>query len=376
MGLAGLQLYNYFLYNNQPLLYNKFPYANCSERTIEIPIALQTLLEYGAGIQRPYLEIGNVLMYYQALLDPHPGLSNRIVVDKFEESPGVLNVDLMDYETRHSLILCLSTVEHIGQNAYGEQKSGDREAPLRAIQHIYNLLEPDGIALISLPFGKLMDCNWLINFSEEYLNLLFDRYGVPREAATLSYFRKLDMDMHFACPSQSWIQCEPHEMSETMYDSPFAFANGIAILKLHKIGHDAVTHTFPSQPDNLRYSPAVTIGNLYFTPFIRPHGFDVNGLLPAANSGYVFYGPSIELAAGAYRLQTTIEVSGTGLFTIEATADQGKKLIWSQSILQSDTVDTVISLAGQEKDVEFRLYKHNKSPCHVKVPFFLLTENE
>jgi hypothetical protein len=374
MGLAGLKLHNYFLYNNQPLLYNKFPYANCSERTIEIPIALQFLQQSGAGMQAPYLEIGNVLTYYKALLDPHPGLSNRIVVDKFEESPGVLNVDLMDYETKHSLILCLSTVEHIGQHAYGEEKSGDREAPLRAIQKIYNLIVPDGKALISLPFGKLMDCNWLINFSAEYLDLLFTRYGIPREAASIAYFRKQDMDMHLACPSQAWIQSDPQELSETMYDSPFAFANGIAILELHKIGQDAVTNSHSVRDSALQYAPAATIGNLYFAPFIRPNGFDVNGFLPATNSGYVFYGPLMELGARAYRLQATIELSGTGMFTIEATADQGKKLLWSRSIAQSTTIDAELSLPYEEKNVEFRLYKHNKSTCHVKVPMFLFTE--
>ncbi|BBI36079.1 class I SAM-dependent methyltransferase [Cohnella abietis] len=377
MGIAGLELFNYFLFDRKPLPYNQLPYGNCSERTIEIPIAIQFLLEAGAGKQEPFLEIGNVLAYYQALLDPHPSLANRHILDKFEEAPGVMNIDLMDYEKKHSLIVCLSTVEHIGQHAYGESKSGDGEIPLTAIRQIYNLLEPGGTALLTVPYGKLMDAGWLIQFSAEYLDLLFDAYGVPRDAASISYFQKQDMDMHLDVPRQAWIQCEKEALAETRFDSPFMFANGIAIIRLQKIGNDIPTATIPlTQTKNLHYTPAAAVTNLYFTPFIRPTGFDKDGRLPAHFPGYIFYGPSISLAPRRYLIQASVEIIGQGEFTIDITSDSCNKLLWSQTLSGSQYVEATLILTQEENNVDIRFYKHNTSECYIKVPSLLLTEEK
>lgn len=50
-----------------------------------------------------------------------------------------------------------------------KMKITDREAPLKAIAKIYGLLEPNGKALITVPFGKLTDGKWYIQFSQKYL---------------------------------------------------------------------------------------------------------------------------------------------------------------------------------------------------------------
>ncbi|MFC5401653.1 hypothetical protein [Cohnella soli] len=373
MGFADMPLLNYFLYDCQPLPYNQLPYGNCSERTIELPIAMRYLQETMTGTDRPYLEIGNVLANYEELLAKQPTLANRIVLDKFEEAPGVLNVDLMDYDTKHKTILCLSTVEHIGQHAYGENKSGDREAPLRAIRRIYNLLEPDGTALVTVPFGQLMDIGWLIQFSGEYMDLLFDSYGVPREAASFTYFRKQDMDIHLNTPRQAWIQCERADMAEATFDSPFMFANGIAVLRLRKIGQDVHETAALMSRDDLVYRPAAAIPNVYFTPFVRPFAFDKNGYFPAHRSGYVFYGHPVSLPPNRYRLEATIEISGSGSFSLELTTANGRNTIWSRKLTGSETLQDEISIDGEAMDVELRCYKHSAWACHLRFPKLTLT---
>ena len=372
MGIAGLELFNYFLCDLEPLPYNRLPYGNCSERTIEIPIAIRFLRRMEAGLREPYLEIGNVFANYLPLLDPHPELTNRIVLDKFEEAPGVLNEDLMDYREKHALILCLSTVEHIGQHAYGEQKSGDREAPLLALRHLYNLLKPGGSALVTVPFGKLMDMGWLIQFSDEYLRLLTDSYGVPAEALDVSYFRKLDMDMHLNNPKQCWIQCGKEDLADKRFDSPFMFANGIAVIRMRKTGPDVTTEPRPHEP--LAFEPAPTVSSVYFAPFVRPAGFDKDGYFPAARPGYVFYGPSLTLAPKSYILEASFEIEGPGEFTLEVTSNRGRRRLWSRKFVRSERLSAPIEIKREEHQSEIRLYQHNAANCRVRVPCLVLNE--
>ncbi|PYI52116.1 hypothetical protein [Paenibacillus flagellatus] len=370
MGMTTLEKMNYFLFDRKPIAYNRINYNNCSERAVEIPIAVRFLLDSGAGTDAPYLEIGNVLSYYAPLLAPHPALANRQVLDKFEQCPGVLNVDLMDFATKYSRIVSLSTVEHVGQHAYGENKIGDREAPLFAIQKIYNLLEPGGLALITVPFGKLMDLGWLIQFGDDYLNSLVDRFGLPPEAVTLSYFKKLDMDMHFEAPRQVWIQCGPESLAETTFDSPYVFANGIAVIRLRKVSGDVDVRPQPAA--HFRYHPPVAVGSLYAPPFIRPHGYDHDGWMPVDRAGYAFYGPYVPLAPQTYELRAYVEVLGHGHFTLNVSTQSGSRTLWSHSFSQTAQIEARIPVAAAAGDAEIRLYKHNDSPCRVRVPVLVL----
>lgn len=136
-----------------------------------------------AGFQKPasILEVGNVLSHYENHLSETLGIiTSRRIVDKFEVEVGVDNEDLMNLpsDKKYDAIVSLSTVEHIGQKGdpsggYGEQEENrDLECPLKAIAKIYDLLASDGKALIIVPFGKLIDGEWYIQFSKEDLYLL------------------------------------------------------------------------------------------------------------------------------------------------------------------------------------------------------------
>ena len=111
-----------------------------NERTVEMPIFLALLEEAGT---RRVLEVGNVTQQYR----PH----DHDVVDKYEQSPGVLNVDVVDYAPGepYDLIISISTIEHVGW----DEEVKDPEKIGVALRHLAALLRPGGRLVVSLPVG-------------------------------------------------------------------------------------------------------------------------------------------------------------------------------------------------------------------------------
>jgi hypothetical protein len=225
----------HFYFQGKQLFYNRIPFNNRAERAIEIPIALEFLQRQSGSL----LEVGNVLQYYET-----GTLPPRRIVDKFEQGDGIDNCDIMDMqpaEERFQSIISISTVEHVGQGSdptggFGETSvRSDLEAPLKAIVRLYELLEMGGKALITVPFGKLLDGGWYIQFSSEYLERLFLRYGMPREAVTVGYMKWVAREKKWRNPRQCWVEATAEEMKEVRYDHLFSGARGIAVLELTKI---------------------------------------------------------------------------------------------------------------------------------------------
>jgi hypothetical protein len=79
----------------------------CSERSVEIPLALEFLRDYYCPGMR-VLEVGNVLGARSPI--------RREIVDKYEVAPGVTNLDVMDIpgEQQFDLIVSISILEHVG----------------------------------------------------------------------------------------------------------------------------------------------------------------------------------------------------------------------------------------------------------------------
>lgn len=107
---------------------------------VEIPIALNFLgsLKNGERI----LEVGNVLDYYSSV-------KGKEVVDKYETMPGVLNVDIVDYnpETRYDAIDSVSTMEHVGF----DETPIDCDKTAKSILKLFDLVKPGGRILITVP---------------------------------------------------------------------------------------------------------------------------------------------------------------------------------------------------------------------------------
>lgn len=108
-----------------------------NERAVEVPIGLAFLDRLGG----PQLELGNVLSNY--------GRTGHVVVDKYEHRPGVLNIDVVDYEPaeRFGAIVALSTLEHVG---WDEERKDPAKIP-RTVQHLRKMLLPSGRLLVTCP---------------------------------------------------------------------------------------------------------------------------------------------------------------------------------------------------------------------------------
>lgn len=246
----------HFLFQGRTLVYNRISFNNRAERAVEIPLAIDFLARQQQRNER-FLEVGNVLQHYEAALGELPWL--RRIIDKFEQGKGVENRDLMDLDPaeKYRLIISISTVEHIGQHStpngsFGEIAGGDdREAPLKAIVKIYDLLESGGHAFVTVPFGKLIAGGWYIQFSAEYLDLLVTRYGLPREALTVTFLKRVERERALFNPRQRWIEVTADDAREIRYDTFWSGARAIAVLELAKLAQPVI-------PNSALPTPALT----------------------------------------------------------------------------------------------------------------------
>lgn len=231
-----------FIYKGKHLPYNRIGYNNTGERAIEIPITLDFLATLDK--KDKILEIGNTLSHYENSLSEYIGIRPRRIVDKFEVAIGVDNVDFMDIssEEKYDVIVSVSTVEHIGQGiepsskAYGEQiQIRDREAPLKAIAKIYDLLAVGGKALITVPFGKLIDGGWYIQFNRLYLETLITKYQIPPAAISTVFLRILDMEVPSNNPREIWIEEQKENLQNVEYNYPYPCSNAIALIEIEKL---------------------------------------------------------------------------------------------------------------------------------------------
>ncbi len=111
-----------------------------NERAVEVPVVWAAVKD---GLGKTILEIGNVLPNYFSF--PHD------VVDKYEIATGVMNRDVVDFQTtkRYDLIVSISTMEHVGW----EEEPREPEKVLRGFQNLTGLLAPGGKILVTMPLG-------------------------------------------------------------------------------------------------------------------------------------------------------------------------------------------------------------------------------
>ena len=123
-----------------PYLRHAYNYTWLNERAVEVPLAAAVLAEAG---DRRVLEVGNVLAHYLPVSHP--------VVDKYEQAPGVHNVDVVDIDLPgpFDLVLAISTLEHVGF----DEEVRDPGKPARAIAHLASLLAPGGRLWCTFPVG-------------------------------------------------------------------------------------------------------------------------------------------------------------------------------------------------------------------------------
>jgi hypothetical protein len=124
------------------LLYARHHYNRAwrNERSVELALAFEFL----AHARGRVLEVGNVLAHY--------GCSGHDVLDKYEESPGVVNADIVDFvpDKPYDAILSISTLEHVGW----DERPREPDKPLRAYRNLRAMLAPEGTMLVTCPLGQ------------------------------------------------------------------------------------------------------------------------------------------------------------------------------------------------------------------------------
>ncbi len=199
--LSSLNRLRRFTLDGSPLRYCVHDYNSSwsNERTVEVPIAASYLAARGAG---QTLEVGNVL--------PHYGFAQprRVIVDKYEQAPGVLNVDVVDYdpgEVRFDLILSVSTLEHAGY----DEDIKEPDKPVRAVHHLRQLLAPGGVLLVTVPLGY----NPHIDSSLRAGEFSFDQVRYLKRVSRMN----------------RWRQVSGAELNGARYNAPFLAANVIVV---------------------------------------------------------------------------------------------------------------------------------------------------
>jgi len=267
-----------FMFQGKELFYNRINFNNRAERAVEVPIAFNFLMNRPAGSS--ILEVGNVLQHYENALSDLLSLRDRRIVDKFESCDGVDCIDIMDLDSseKYQTIISVSTLEHVGQSCapggeFGERKRAtDLEAPLKAAAKIYDLLAIGGRALLTVPFGKLIDGGWYVQFSADYLNLLTTKYGLPPEAISLSCLKNVAREPGWNNPCQRWHEVEPHELDSVRYDTFWGGARSIAVIEFTKSAQP-FTLDLVHPPTQLSYESSQILKSLLFTAGLLKKGF-------------------------------------------------------------------------------------------------------
>jgi SAM-dependent methyltransferase len=131
-----------FVFQGQEHAYLYHPYKQpwMTERAVEVPI-VQRIVAAHAGAR--ILEVGHVLGHY--------GPIGHVVVDKYEQAPGVHNLDVFDLAPlgEFDLIVAISTLEHVG---WDESPRVPGQAG-RALTALTRSLAPGGRLVVTVPVG-------------------------------------------------------------------------------------------------------------------------------------------------------------------------------------------------------------------------------
>ncbi len=136
--------YRRFEFDGQSYRYLVDPYNTTwlTERAVEVPIVEQLVREAESRDQS-ILEVGNVLAYY--------GKHDHVVVDKYEQAPGVLNQDIVDFSPgeKFGLVVAISTLEHVGW----DERPKTPEKLIVALEKMRALVAPGGKLVVTMPVG-------------------------------------------------------------------------------------------------------------------------------------------------------------------------------------------------------------------------------
>jgi SAM-dependent methyltransferase len=234
------------------------PTLGTNERSVEAPWAIQRI-----GGARRVLDVGCSTSDYLAdLAQAEPQRARRVYGLDPDAPRPIRNVGILKGTivappfppARFDLILCVSTVEHIGLPIYGQHEfpHGD----ILAMRHMRRLLAPGGRLLLTVPFGRAQVNPWFRVYDSPGLRRL---KGGFRTLSAAFYRLRADAE-------GSYEPCRAADLSEAGYDFEHMRTEGVALAELT-----------PSRPLSFLLARALTRLGFWFDrlrgkekPFLPP----------------------------------------------------------------------------------------------------------
>lgn len=167
-----------------------------NERDIEIPIVMDVVKE---NSKKKILEVGNVLSHYFHF--------NHDILDKYEKSKGVINQDIVDFQSpeEYDLIVSISTLEHVGF----DETPKDSTKIMRAIENLKRMLAPKGKIIVTFPLGYNDEMDTMLrNGKIEFTNQI--------------YLKKISKD-------NTWKEVDSKDLQDIKYNKFLQSAKGIVV---------------------------------------------------------------------------------------------------------------------------------------------------
>jgi ubiquinone/menaquinone biosynthesis C-methylase UbiE len=206
-----------------------------SERVVEILVARLT---YNKGMQ--VLDVGhaNVIDAHLRMLRDLPAPLHITGIDITEPRPDVraqysssvvANITASGFpENSFDLIWCISALEHFGMDnsVYTDTFTLDTQMDKQALKEMMRIVKRGGTIVITLPFGKFENHEWLKNFDYAHLQELL---SVAESAAVINnlFFKYSATD--------GWKSVAHEELAKTGYlDHDNGGASGLVVAHITK----------------------------------------------------------------------------------------------------------------------------------------------
>jgi 2-polyprenyl-3-methyl-5-hydroxy-6-metoxy-1,4-benzoquinol methylase len=143
-------------------------------------------------------------------------LDSRLAEALFQMGYEVTGIDIREYPDKHSFkfvkddirktdfspdffdqITCISTIEHVGLNAYGN-KGLEPNGDLTAMIEIHRILRPNGNLIVTVPFGCHKNDYWIRYYNRETVRALTRPFTVLEAV----FYKK-----HINVSPSVWTEC-------------------------------------------------------------------------------------------------------------------------------------------------------------------------